>query len=164
MLKFTHKLAALSTVTVLGVVGGGTALLLPDHATATEETPLVQQVEAQQKTLENHETRISDTESAVQTFSANGSANEPIDGGTSAIVPTPDASPAPVSAPQERRITAYKQVDQSNGTVDCLVSYSDGSSELMPWRFTNPQGAWMVDGTHPEGYWIASTTTNGQCD
>jgi hypothetical protein len=78
-MQLSKKLVALSTVTVLGVVGGGSALMLPSDTSATEETPLVKQVEEQGAKLNDHETRISSTEQAVTDVQFHNRDSYPLD-------------------------------------------------------------------------------------
>jgi hypothetical protein len=160
-MQLSKKLITLSTVTVLGVVGGGSALMLPSDTSATEETPLVKQVEEQGAKLDNHETRITSTEQAVTDM------NSTIGTATHSAPQLPTSSPTATASPAPAPVvvTSTRQVPIENSqNIDCEVTYSDGTVERWSWKVINSQGSWMLDEATQQGHWAKTTQISGSCN
>lgn len=153
------------SVLLLGVTGGVAANMAGNKTVGAGTSPLVTQVD-------NHETRISNAENNIRTLQT--ATNTP-DNPSNAPVPTVNSpivgstTSNSVSTPVLETtvpvtVTGYREIIIDPDTSDCEYTYSDGTTYRFPWKSTNPQGAWIMDGGGQNGHWQPAISKAGFCD
>jgi hypothetical protein len=136
----------------------GVSALNSPSSTGAADSPLVTQVDDNTKKLDNHEARISNTESDVKDLQ-NKTNTAPSTNHVAVPNSTPSASnpatPSPVT------VTAYEQqpIDGSEN-VNCRYTYSDGSNTVFLWKMVNEQGSWQTDGGGQNGHWVKKNNSD----
>jgi len=154
------------SIVILGVIGGGVANMAGSKTVGAGTSPLITEVD-------QHEVRISNAENNIRALQTK--TNTP-DNPSNAPVPTVNSSIATntatsnsVAAPVLEvtvpvTVVAYKEIVIDADTSDCEYTYSDGTTYRFPWKTTNPQGAWITDGSGQNGHWQPAINKNGFCD
>lgn len=153
----TRALIIGGSVIALGAVTGVVALNSPSQTGATDIPPIQQQVDNQQKELDNHDARITNNENDIK--SLQGATNT---APSSNNVAVPTVTPAPTPVPIT--VTAYEKIVLDANSTDCEYTYSDGTTFQWHWQTTDPHGSWVTDGVGQNGHWVPSVDTTGVCD
>jgi hypothetical protein len=82
---------------------------------------------------------------------------------TTSVTAQTATTDAPTSVPVT--VTAYEQIPlDSDGTMDCKLTYSDATTYQWHWQTITQQGTWMTDGQGANGHWVAATNNFGTCN
>jgi hypothetical protein len=158
MLMKKRTALAITGITLLsGLIIGGMTL---NKSKATDIPPLVTEVQHQGEVLNNHETRIKNTENDVKDLQSKTSTPPSTNNSTPTQVitqspsqpiytsptptPTPDPTPAPIV------VTAFEQIPVGDSEIDCKLTYSDGSSATKVWQTWEYNQGTKI--THSSGY------------
>lgn len=135
--NFTTKKLIIAAVT-LSVIGGYTSSALNSQTIeATDEPPIVKEVERHGQILENHEGRITNAESDIKAVQENTGTAPAKDRVVVKEVPVSQPSePSPAPEPQPVTITAFREVVIDADTSDCEYTYSDGTTHTWRWKTT----------------------------
>lgn len=145
----------------LVATAGVSAYTVNQTSTASEETPIVKEVNRQGEQLDNHEGRITNAESDIGALQQNT--------GTAPSTTRVEVSPTPapstqISAPVAKpTVVSYSKIVIDTNNTDCKYAYSDGTVYQWRWQTINPQGSWVTDGNGNNGHWVATTNTTGNC-
>ena len=156
-------------VATLSVIGGFTSSALNAPTTeATDEPPIVKEVERQGEVLENHEGRITNAENDVKALQDNTSTAPATERVVVKEVLTQPTQPTQTQIAQPEQpapivVVAYEQIPTGE-TADCKYTYSDGTTYQWNWKTINPQGSWVTDGVGQNGHWVTTTNTSNYCD
>lgn len=142
-LKVTGLVAG---VVVAGTVIGVAALNSPDKTDATD-SPLVTQVDQQEKKLNNHEARITNTENDVKdlqnkTNTSPSTVRVEVPASQSSPAPTPSAPVSDAKTPI--KVVSYRQIPLDNGDIDCEYTYADGTKYRWNWKISSQGSLVMV--------------------
>jgi hypothetical protein len=169
--KVTKKIALVSSVIVLGLIGGVSAEMANQKPVGADTSPLVTEVDQQNDKLNNHEARISNLETDTRTLQANTNTQPSTN---KVAVPTVRAANTTASASQTASlptetvapvtVTAFREIVIDADTSDCEYTYSDGSTDQFKWKSTNQQGAWVQDGGMGPGHWQKTINYSNFCD
>jgi hypothetical protein len=107
---------------------------------ASDEPPIIQEVKHQGEVLDNHETRITNTENDVKDLqdktstppSINNKPAPAVVTPSPAVVAPPTPTPAPVIPPVT--VTSFLQVPVGDMRIDCTITYSDGTTNTWMWQ------------------------------
>lgn len=150
----------LITSSLLIAVSGTISYIVnkPIPVTATDEPPIVVEVQKHDEQLANHEARITNSEANISVLQSNINIPVPTDVKTVPAVTTvvPAAKPATTQPNQtqvEVTIVSYEQIPVENtDNVDCKLAYSDGTTKQWHWRTV-----WYNQGTQ-------LSSASGRCD
>lgn len=153
------------SVLILGVIGGGAASMAGNKTVGAGTSPLVSEVDQHEVRISNAENNIRTLQTATNTpdnpsNAAVPTVNSPI-GGSTGTTSTASTPVLEVTVPVT--VTAFKEIVIDADTSDCEYTYSDGTTYRFPWKTTNPQGAWVMDGSGQNGHWQATVNKNGFC-
>lgn len=126
-------LTTVASVLTIGAVSGAVALNSTPQKTGADTSPITTTLQQQQDELNNHEARITNTENNVQAVASKT-------GTTTTVVeqvPTPSLQTTAV-APTPVIVTAYEKLaPDSDGTIDCKLTYSDSTTYQWHWYKTH---------------------------
>lgn len=173
--KLSKKATLVTSIVVLGLIGGASAEMINQNNVGADTSPIVTEVDQQNDKLANHEARISNLETDTRVLQTNTN-TQPSSNKQSVpdvrdvtIHPTSSTgatasdsiSTAPtVSVPV---VTAFREIVLDADTSDCEYTYSDGSKSVFHWK-TKGADAWVTDSSGNNGHWVKTTQENGFCD
>jgi hypothetical protein len=130
--KLSTKQKIISAGVLVALVGvGGAAALNAPQSTGADTSPLVQEVDRQGQELDNHEARITNTESDVKDLQ-NKTATSPAT--TRVVVPSANTTPTATStnsAPAPVTVTKSSYSFNTDGESFCNLTYSDGTKSQV---------------------------------
>lgn len=135
MLSMINRKAIITTlasIITIGSISGAVALNSTPQKAGADDSPIVQTLADHSKELANHEARITNTENNVQAVADKTGTT------TTIIEQVPATSQAPAEvAPTLVTVTAYEQIPvDANGSMDCKLTYSDGTIYQWHWKTT----------------------------
>lgn len=170
-LHIGKKTVLVTSVIVLGVIGGTVAQVTNNDNAKATTSPLVQEVNDHSSKLNNHEARIQNLEGDTKDLQARTGTTPSTN---RVAVPTASTAPANTNLTDNSTsgatttptvvVTAYREIVIDADNSDCEYTYSDGTTYRFSWKKTNPQGAWVTDGSGQNGHWQKSINTVGYCD